>query len=130
MEWPFSRVRKIFFRGRNSRKIPEIPQKERFLESLEPNLRLQIVKIQSLNKFNSIRPAIPYPYLTPPTLFVKCRFPHLAPDNGRDGGVGFGGGGWLPFPASGLLIAKNSRKKNPLASKKMKPDVFPGPESC
>ena len=59
MEWPFSRVRKIFFRGRIFQENPwKIPQKERFL----PNFRLRNLKIQSPKNCNSIPPAIPYPH--------------------------------------------------------------------
>ena len=62
MEWRFSRVRKIFFRGRIFQEIPEIPQNERFLL----NFRLRNLKIQSPKKCNSIPPAIPYPTRLPP----------------------------------------------------------------
>ena len=41
-----------------SRKMPEIPQKERF----SPNFRLRKLKIQSPKKCNSIPPAVPYPH--------------------------------------------------------------------
>ena len=41
-----------------SRKIPEIPQKERF----SPNFRLRNLKIQSPKTCNSVPPAIPYPH--------------------------------------------------------------------
>ena len=64
MELPFSRVRKIFFRGRNFQEIPEIPQKERF----SPNFRLRNLKSQSPKKCNSIPPAIPYPTRLPPNV--------------------------------------------------------------
>ena len=77
MESPFSRVRRIFFRGRNCRKIPETPQKERFLH----NLRLRNLKIQSLKKCNSIRPAIPYaqPFHTPTRLPPKKQQSRCSP---------------------------------------------------
>ena len=52
MEWPFSRVRKIYFPEAGfSRKIPENPQKERFL----PNFRLRNLK------FRARKNAIPHP---------------------------------------------------------------------
>ena len=49
------------------RKIPEIPQKERFL----PDFRLRNLKIQSPKKCNSIPPAIPYPTRLPPINFPQ-----------------------------------------------------------
>ena len=49
---------KYFSEGEFSRKIPEIPQEERFL----PNFRLRYLKIQSPKNCNSIPPAIPYPH--------------------------------------------------------------------
>ena len=59
MEWPFSRVRKIFFRGRNFQEIPEIPQKERF----SPNFRLRNLKFQSPKKFQLHTPSHSIPPL-------------------------------------------------------------------
>ena len=55
---------KYFSEAEISRKISEIPQKERFL----PNFRLRNLKIQSPKNCNSIPPAIPYPHSTPSVL--------------------------------------------------------------
>ena len=78
MEWPFSRVRKIFFRDRISWKIPEIPQKERF----SPKFRFRNFKIQSPKN------AIPYaqPFHTPTGLPPKKVLMHKnsgAPKSGH-----------------------------------------------
>ena len=54
----FPESEKHFSEAEFSRKIPEIPQKERFL----PNFRLRNLKIQSPKNCNSIPPAIPYPH--------------------------------------------------------------------
>ena len=54
----FPESEKFFSEAEISRKMPEIPQKERFL----PNFRLRNLKIQSPKKCNSIPPAIPYPH--------------------------------------------------------------------
>ena len=54
----FPESEKYFSEAEFSRKIPEIPQKERFL----PNFRLRNLKIQSPKNCNSIPPAIPYPH--------------------------------------------------------------------
>ena len=54
----FPESEKYFSEAEISRKIPEIPQKERF----SPNFRLRSLKIQSPKKCNSIPPAIPYPH--------------------------------------------------------------------
>ena len=58
MEWPFSRVRKYFSEAEICRKIPEIPQKERF----SPNFRLRNLKFQSPKKCDSIPLATSYPH--------------------------------------------------------------------
>ena len=55
----FQSPKKYFSEAEFFRKIPEIPQKERFL----PNFRLRNLKIQSPKNCNSIPPAIPYPPL-------------------------------------------------------------------
>ena len=54
----FPESEKYFSEAEFSRKIPKIPQKERF----SPNFRLRNLKIQSPKKCNSIPPAIPYPH--------------------------------------------------------------------
>ena len=54
----FPESEKYFSEAEISRKIPEIPQKERF----SPNFRLRNLKIQSPKKCNSIAPAVPYPH--------------------------------------------------------------------
>ena len=54
----FPESEKYFSEAEISRKMPEIPQKERF----SPNFRLRSLKIQSPKKCNSIPPAIPYPH--------------------------------------------------------------------
>ena len=54
----FPESEKYFSEAEISRKIPELPQKERF----SPNFRLRNLKIQSPQKRNSIPPAIPYPH--------------------------------------------------------------------
>ena len=53
---------KIFSEAKISRKIPVIPQKERF----SSNLRRLILKIQSPKKMQFHTPAIPYPTRLPP----------------------------------------------------------------
>ena len=55
---PFPESEKYFSEAEFSRKIPKIPQKERYL----PNFRLRNLKIQSPKNCNSIPPAIPYPH--------------------------------------------------------------------
>ena len=54
----FPESEKYFSEAEISRKIPKIPQKERF----PSNFRLRNLKIQSPKKCNSIPPAIPYPH--------------------------------------------------------------------
>ena len=54
-EWSFSRVRKYFPEAEVSRKMPEIPQKERF----SPKFRLRNLKIQSPKNCNSTPPILP-----------------------------------------------------------------------
>ena len=54
----FPESEKYFSEAEIFRKIPGIPQKERF----SPNFRLRNLKIQSLRKRNSLPPAIPYPH--------------------------------------------------------------------
>ena len=58
----FPESEKYFSEAEFYRKIPEIPQKERFL----PNFRLRNLKIQCPKNCNSIPPAIPYPTRLPP----------------------------------------------------------------
>ena len=54
----FPESEKYYSEAEISRKIPEIPQEERF----SPNFRLRNLKIQSPKKCNSTPPAIPYPH--------------------------------------------------------------------
>ena len=58
MEWPFSRVRKIFFRGRNFQEKTGSSAERAILTKFEgPKF-----EIQSPKKCNSIPPIIPYPH--------------------------------------------------------------------
>ena len=58
MEWPFSRVQKIFFRGRNFQENAwNSAERAIFAKFQAP-----IFEIQSPKKCNSIPPAIPYPH--------------------------------------------------------------------
>ena len=121
----FPESEKYFSEAEICRKIPEIPQKERFL----PNFRLRNLKFQSPKKCNSIPPAIPYPTRLPPNLLVSFRLSLYRSVRRQNPGPFFWKKGKDPHPQDKIQHLDFTKDPRPLYYK-TPPCVFYHKEVC